>query len=104
MKTATTITINNQEYAQEYTVLQNVNIHTETVYKIYYKSAKHPRTINTPTMGRTYYSTLTVKGNNLLTTILEFIKVGKVITDIRTIDTKILVSVDDANKLIYIVK
>lgn len=33
-----------------------------TNYNIYIRSNEHPRTINTPMMGRTYYSVIRVQG------------------------------------------
>lgn len=54
-------------------------------YTIFINSDEHPRTINTPANGRTYYSKLTVYGIDELTAkVAELRNAGKVVNDIRT--------------------
>lgn len=55
-------------------------------YRIYIKSNKNPRTINTPMMGRTYYEVIEVQGNReaLESKVAELRNAGKTITEIRT--------------------
>lgn len=54
-------------------------------YTIYIKSNEHPRTINTPMMGRTYYTAIEVfSKEDLVATVKELREKGEVITDIRT--------------------
>ena len=55
-------------------------------YRIYIKSNKNPRTINTPMMGRTYYEVVEVQGNRetLESKVAELQNAGKTITEIRT--------------------
>ena len=55
-------------------------------YRIYIKSNKNPRTINTPMMGRTYYEVIEVQGNKeaLESKVAELQNAGKTITEIRT--------------------
>ena len=53
-------------------------------YRIYIRSNEHPRTINTPMMGRTYYSIIEVKGvrADLVAKVEELRAKGEFITDI----------------------
>lgn len=54
-------------------------------YNIYVRSNKHPRTINTPMMGRTYYERITVQGKDaLLAKVAELKEQGAIINEIRT--------------------
>ncbi len=55
-------------------------------YRIYIKSNKNPRTINTPMMGRTYYEVIEVQGNReaLESKVAELRNAGETITEIRT--------------------
>ena len=55
-------------------------------YRIYIKSNEHPRTINTPMMGRTYYSVIEVTGkrNDLVAKVNELKANGAIITEICT--------------------
>jgi hypothetical protein len=54
-------------------------------YNIYIRSDEHPRTINTPIMGRTYYTKISVFGMDALKAkVMELRGAGEVITDIRT--------------------
>lgn len=56
-----------------------------TNYNIFIKSNEHPRTINTPTNGRVYYSCIEVKGKQaLLEKVKELLKKGEKIYEIRT--------------------
>lgn len=55
-----------------------------TQYRIYIRSNEHPRTINTPMMGRTNFSQITVQGRPALETkVAELRAEGKVISEIR---------------------
>ena len=55
------------------------------MYRIYIRSNEHPRTINTPANGRTYYTLITVEGKeNLLSKVAELRANGEFVTDIRT--------------------
>lgn len=54
-------------------------------YNIYIRSNEHPRTINTPMMGRTNFTCYTVKGWDALEAkVAELIKAGKHITEVCT--------------------
>ena len=54
-------------------------------YNIYIKSNENPRTINTPTNARTYFTKIVVQGLEALQTKCEeLVKNGKIITDIRS--------------------
>ena len=54
-------------------------------YNIYIKSNENPRTINTPTNARTYFTKITVQGLDALQSkCAELVKNGEIITDIRT--------------------
>ena len=56
-----------------------------TNYNIYIRSNEHPRTINTPMMGRTYYTRITVKGWEAMTAkVTELLTAGEKITEIST--------------------
>lgn len=55
-------------------------------YRIYIKSDKNPRTINTPMMGRTYFEVIEVQGNReaLESKVAELRNAGETITEICT--------------------
>ena len=54
-------------------------------YNIYIRSNEHPRTINTPMMGRTYYTKIVVKGWEALEAkVAELLKAGESISEIAT--------------------
>ena len=54
-------------------------------YTIYIRSNEHPRTINTPMMGRTNYTAIRVQGSKALEIkVAELRNAGEKITDIRT--------------------
>jgi hypothetical protein len=54
-------------------------------YRIYIRSNEHPRTINTPMMGRTYYTLITVHGKDaLIAKVTELRNAGEHINEIRT--------------------
>lgn len=56
-----------------------------TNYTIYIKSNNHPRTINTPAMGRTYYTAIVVKGWEAMTAkVAELLTAGETINEICT--------------------
>ena len=56
-----------------------------TNYNIFIKSNEHPRTINTPTMGRTYYTNITVKGwDAMVAKVAELLTAGETINEIST--------------------
>lgn len=56
-----------------------------TNYNIYIKSNEHPRTINTPAMGRTYFTKIAVTGRDALNAkVAELRANGEIILDIRT--------------------
>lgn len=53
-------------------------------YRIYIKSEKNPRTINTPRNGRTYYEMITVEGKEaFIIKLNELIEKGEVIREVR---------------------
>lgn len=55
-----------------------------TNYRIYIRSNEHPRTINTPMLGRTYYSVIPVNGRDaLIAKVAELRDNGKIILEIR---------------------
>lgn len=54
-------------------------------YTIYIRSNEHPRTINTPKMGRCYYTRVSVMGRDALEAkVAELRNAGELITDICT--------------------
>ena len=54
-------------------------------YNIYIKSNEHPRTINTPMMGRTYYTKIKVVGMDMLKSKVEELRSeGIVIREVLT--------------------
>lgn len=56
----------------------------KNTYRIYIKSAKNPRTINTPCNGRTYYEMIAVEGKEAFTAKLnELVANGEVIREVR---------------------
>ena len=53
-------------------------------YRIYIKSNNNPRTINTPMMGRTYYTVIDVQGKEaFITKLNELISAGECINEVR---------------------
>ena len=53
-------------------------------YRIYIKSNKNPRTINTPMMGRTYYEVITVEGKDAFVAKLnELVANCEIIREVR---------------------
>ena len=53
-------------------------------YRIYIKSAKNPRAINTPCNGRTYYEVIAVEGKDaFLAKLNELVANGEVIREVR---------------------
>lgn len=53
-------------------------------YRIYIKSAKNPRTINTPCNGRTCYEVVPVEGKEaFIVKLNELIEKGEVIREVR---------------------
>ena len=56
-----------------------------THYFIFIRSSEHPRTINTPRNGRTWYTKFEVFGREALAAkVAELREAGEFITDIRT--------------------
>lgn len=54
------------------------------MYRIYIKSNKHPRTINTPANGRTYYDVIIVDTHEAMTEKLKELRAkGEIVTEIR---------------------
>ena len=54
-------------------------------YNIFIRSNKHPRTINTPRNGRTYYTKIIVQGMDALMSKVEELRAsGECITEICT--------------------
>lgn len=54
-------------------------------YMIFIRSNEHPRTINTPRNGRTYYTLIEVEGREaLIAKVAELRANGEFIKDIRT--------------------
>jgi hypothetical protein len=54
-------------------------------YNIFVKSNNHARNINTPMMGRTYYTKITVQGKEALTAkVAELRNAGEHISEIST--------------------
>ena len=57
---------------------------TANTYRIYIRSNANPRTINTPMMGRTNYSIITVEGATAMyAKVAELKAAGVVINEIR---------------------
>ena len=53
-------------------------------YRIYIKSNNNPRTINTPMMGRTYYTLVTAQGKKeFITKLNELVANGETIQEVR---------------------
>lgn len=53
-------------------------------YRIYIRSEEHPRTINTPAMGRTYYTKIEVDTEEeLVITLDQLIRKGEIIYEVR---------------------
>lgn len=56
----------------------------KNTYRIYIRSNKHPRTINTPMMGRTYYECIAVEGKeNFISKLNELVSAGETIREVR---------------------
>ena len=56
----------------------------KNIYTIYIRSNKHPRTINTPMMGRTCYDFIRVEGKEAFTAKLnELVAAGEHISEVR---------------------
>ena len=56
----------------------------KNTYRIYIKSEKNPRTINTPMMGRCYYESFDVVGKEaFIEKLNELVAEGKVVTEVR---------------------
>jgi hypothetical protein len=54
------------------------------VYRIYIHSNKHPRTINTPRCGRTYYDVFEVEGKEqFIAKLNELVAAGEQISEVR---------------------
>jgi hypothetical protein len=53
-------------------------------YRIYIKSNNNPRTINTPMMGRTYYTIITAQGKEeFIAKLNELVANGETIREVR---------------------
>ena len=53
-------------------------------YRIYIKSEKHPRTINTPMMGRTYFDVICCEGKDaFIAKLNELVANGEIIREVR---------------------
>ena len=56
----------------------------KNTYQIYIKSNNNPRTINTPMMGRTYYTVINVQGKDVFIAKLnELVANGECIREVR---------------------
>ncbi len=56
----------------------------KNTYRIYIKSDKHPRTINTPRNGRTYYDVIEAVGKEaFITKLNELVTNGEIIQEVR---------------------
>lgn len=56
----------------------------KNTYRIYIKSSKHARTINTPMMGRVNYEVIPVQGKeNFIAKLNELVKAGEIINEVR---------------------
>ena len=56
----------------------------KNTYRIYIKSNKHPRTINTPKMGRTQYDVIEAVGKEeFITKLNELVAQGETIQEVR---------------------
>ncbi|MBR5817187.1 MAG: hypothetical protein IKY62_00935 [Clostridia bacterium] len=59
-------------------------INRSNEYRIYIKSEKNPRTINTPMMGRCYYDIVTAYGKEeFVAKLNELVKNGETIREVR---------------------
>lgn len=57
---------------------------TNNTYRIYIRSNEHPRTINTPMRGRTYYTLVECEGKEAFTSKLnELVNEGHTVLDVR---------------------
>ena len=57
---------------------------TNHTYRIYIRSNEHPRTINTPMMGRTYYSVIEAEGtDDYITKLNELVARGEKVIEVR---------------------
>lgn len=56
----------------------------KNTYRIYIHSNEHPRTINTPMMGRCWYTCFEVEGRDaMMEKVTELVNAGERITEIR---------------------
>jgi len=56
----------------------------KNTYRIYIKSNNHPRTINTPMMGRTFYDVIDVQGKEaFIAKLNELVANGETINEVR---------------------
>ena len=56
----------------------------KNTYRIYIHSNEHPRTINTPMMGRCWYTCFEVVGRDaMIEKVTELVNAGKRITEVR---------------------
>lgn len=56
----------------------------KNTYRIYIKSEKNPRTINTPCNGRTYYEMIPIDGKEaFIAKLNELVEKGKVVREVR---------------------
>ena len=59
-------------------------INNANTYRIYIKSDKHPRTINTPRCGRINYEVIRVEGKeSFITKLNELVKAGETINEVH---------------------
>ena len=57
---------------------------TNNTYRIYIRSNEHPRTINTPMMGRTYFSIIEAEGkDDYITKLNELVARGEKVLEVR---------------------
>lgn len=56
----------------------------KNTYQIYIKSNNNPRTINTPMMGRSYYTVINVQGKDaFIAKLNELVYAGECISEVR---------------------
>lgn len=56
----------------------------DNTYRIYIKSNKHPRTINTPRNARTYYDCIEIEGKeNFIAKLNELVRAGEFVYEVR---------------------
>ena len=57
---------------------------SNNTYRIYIRSNEHPRTINTPMMGRTYFSIIEAEGtDDYITKLNELVARGENVLEVR---------------------